>query len=263
MKKLAVFLLVGFFAIPGVRAQREEIVRLQSDVLQLQNQIRELQKRMDERNGMIVSLLEQLNDQAAQNSRQFEDVGSVVRSESQEVRQAVDALGQELRQFGIRLEDVTNRLASLQKRVEENQMRVQTLRSAPGELGMEVEPDQAYAASYNDYLMGNYELAIAGFQDFLSNYPDSEYADNAAYYLGDSYLKQGRYDQAVQAFDQVINLYPREDKTPVAYYKKAQALENMQRMDEAIQSLKALTTLFPDSLEAGLARDELARIGVE
>ena len=32
---------------------------------------------------------------------------------------------------------------------------------------------------YNDYLMGNYALAVDGFQDFLANYPESEYADNS------------------------------------------------------------------------------------
>ena len=44
---------------------KEEIIRLQSDVLQLQNQIRMLQKSIDDNGSVFRSLLEQLNDQVA------------------------------------------------------------------------------------------------------------------------------------------------------------------------------------------------------
>jgi tol-pal system protein YbgF len=141
-------------------------------------------------------------------------------------------------------------------------MQIQTLRTVPSEPGTEIDPDRVYSASYNDYLMGNYALAVDGFRDYLANYPESEYADNAAYYLGDCYLQQGRQELAIQAFDQLINLYPKGDKTPVAYYKKALAQQDMQRMEDAIATLKALSKLFPDTREAKLAEEELAKFGL-
>ncbi len=245
---------------------KEEIIRLQSDVLQLQNQIRMLQKTVDEKEGMIISLLEQVNDQVAKGSLAFDDMLAAVNSakaQTSSLEQSIGAVVDQLELLSSKLDETNSRVASLHRKLEDNQMQVQSLRTLPQDVTAEVEPDRVYSATYNDYLMGNYSLAVSGFQDFLANFPDSEYADNAAYYLGDSYLKQGRHELALQAFDQVINLYPKGDKTPVAYYKKALALEEMQRLDQAIDTLKKLVRLHSKSPEAELAKQQLAKLGVE
>jgi len=244
---------------------KEEIIRLQSDILQLQEQIRVLQKSLDEKNGMVISLLEQLNDQSAAGKASVEGIRPAVeanRTAIEAVGQSVTGLHDEFQVLSAKLDETNNRVAALYRKMEENQVQVQTLRTVPAPAEGSVDPDRVYSATYNDYLMGNYALAVDGFQDFLANYPDSEFADNAAYYLGDSYLQQGRMELAVQAFDQVINLYPKGDKTPVAYFKKASVLVELQRMDEAIETLKRLKKLFPKSQEAALADGELAKLGV-
>lgn len=267
MKKIAILSLAAFLAFSTViiAGTKEEIVRLQSDVLQLQNQIRLLEKNLTEKNGMIVSLLEQLNDQVAENKVQYDQLVSglsATRASSATVEEMLTQFREEIQLLSTKLDETNGRVASLHRKFEDNQMQVQSLRTPTASMGQEIEPDRAYSASYNDYLMGNYALAVNGFQDFLANFPDSEYADNAAYYLGDCYSKQGNHELAIQAFEQVINLYPDADKTPTAYYKKAIALEEMQRLEQAIDTLKKLVALFPNAPEARLAQDELEKLGV-
>jgi tol-pal system protein YbgF len=244
---------------------KEEIVRLQSDVLQLQELIRTLQKAIDDKNGVMLSLLEQLNDQVAKGNLDNDEMKTAVnaaRTQTLTLESVVQELRDDMQLLSTKFDDTNNRIASLQRRLEENQMQIQTLRTVPTEPGAELDPDRVYSASYNDYLMGNYALAIDGFRDYLASYPESEYADNAAYYLGDCYLQQGRQELAIQAFDQLINLYPKGDKTPVAYFKKAVAQQEMQRMEDAIATLKALSKLYPDTREAKLAEEELAKFGL-
>ena len=66
-RNISIFLLSIFFAaLPSVLAgTKEELVRLQSDVLALQNQIREFDKNYNERLEGLKSLVVQLNDQVA------------------------------------------------------------------------------------------------------------------------------------------------------------------------------------------------------
>lgn len=52
------------------------------------------------------------------------------------------------------------------------------------------------------YIAGNYQLAANDFKQFLVRYPDSEYADDAALYLGDSYLRAGDYPSAIKALEE-------------------------------------------------------------
>jgi tol-pal system protein YbgF len=267
--KRALFLTVFLFLIfsaTSMGGTKEELVRLQSDVLQVQELIRTLQKAVDEKNGMMVSLLEQLNDQVAEGNLGNEEMKSAVnsaRAQTLALESTVNQLRDDMQLLSTKLDDTNNRIASLQRKLEDKQMQIQTLRTVPKEQGVAIDPDRVYSASYNDYLMGNYNLAIDGFRDYLATYPESEYADNAAYYLGDCYVQQGRQELAIQAFEQLINLYPKGDKTPVAYYQKALAEQELQRMSDAIQTLKALSRLFPDTREAKLAEEELAKFTVE
>ncbi|UCF36815.1 MAG: tol-pal system protein YbgF [Acidobacteriota bacterium] len=268
MRQLFTLLTLCFtvLILPLSAGTKEEIIRLQSDILQLQDQIRVLQKNVDEKNGMIISLLEQLNDQAAEGNVGFQELvtaTNAAKAQSSSLDRTVQSVQEELRVLSAKLDETNTRVAAVHRKLEENQVQIQSLRTVEQSVGDDIEPDRIYSATFNDYLMGNYALAVNGFQDFLANFPDSEYGDNAAYYLGDCYFKQGRLDLAIQAFEQVINLYPKGDKTAVAYYKKAQALQELQRLEQAIETLKALKQLFPNAPEAQLANDDLIKLGVE
>jgi tol-pal system protein YbgF len=240
----------------------EELVRLQNDVLQLQNQIRLLQKSTDDNGAILKSLLEQLNDQVAAAEVRMVALTEALKTQKEDQGDFVAQIQRAIQSLSIKWDDTNNRIAALHQGLQENQMQVQSLRQVPTN-DSSIKPDQVYSSVYNDYLMGNYELAIAGFQDFLTNFPDSEYSDNASYYLGVCYHEKGRYEQAIQAFDQAINLYPRADKTPPAYFKKGSAQERLYLSAEAIETWRKLATIFPESQEAILAVQELDRLGVD
>lgn len=262
-RALTFFMAVAFLAsAPMLAGTKEEIIRLQRDVLQLQEQIMELQKSMDERNGKIISLLEQLNDQAALNNVALKDLTQGLRSQNADFTLLVKEITGQFEALAVKLDDTNSRVAGLHQKIDERNLQMQQLRNPVSGEGP-IEPDQVFFAARTDYQMGNYELAAAGFQDFLTTYPEHELADNAAYYLADSYLKQNRFELAVQTFDQVIQLYPDGDKVPVAYFKKAQALEQMQQMTEAIETYQQLSKLFPESQEARLAEAELQKLGLD
>jgi tol-pal system protein YbgF len=242
---------------------KEEIIRLQSDILQLQNQVLELQKGLDRSNGTTQTLLEQLNDQFATTNRTIQELVNVMKSQNEENERLVSDLRMDVQSLNVKLDESNNRLTALYEKVEEQitQAESRTLPTFSDPGGP--KPDQVYSLAFNDYLAGNYELAINAFRDFLINYPESEYADNAAYYLGLCYQQQGRPDQAIQAFDEVINLWPNADMTPVAYFKKGSTELELQRNEAAISTFRKLIQLFPDSQEASVARQELTTLGID
>ena len=252
---------LGLFAF-SMGGTKEEIVRLQSDVLQLSNQIRLLQKSTDETGSVFKSLLEQLNDQVARMNLATDELHRTMQEQKSDVFNLVTSIRSEVQNLSVKLDDTNNRLTALQKKQEEQQVRMQSLRTAPATAEGTIQPDQAYAAAYNDFLIGNYDLAVAGFQDLLESHPDSEYSDNALFYSGICSQQQQRYEQAIDSFEQVINLYPKGDKTAAAYFKKAQVYQHLQKNTEAIDTLRQLIEIFPDSQESVQAQQELERMGV-
>lgn len=250
---------------------KEELIRLQSDVMQLTTQLQQLQKNMTENDAVLKTLLEQLNDRVAglkvaidgltQNFGQT--LTQMVQNNRADSKLLTEQISQAVQGISLKLDDTNGRLAVLSQKLEEsNKAQTQKLSTLTG-AGPSVPPDQLYNAAYNDYLLGNYDLAIQAFRDYLERFKDSEMSDDAMYYIGVSYFDQKKYDQALQAFDQLSELYPKGNKVPTGQFKKGMVLLAMQKATEAVAQLQSVYANFPDTPEANLADQELRRMGVE
>ena len=124
-------------------------------------------------------------------------------------------------------------------------------------------PTALYQAALRDYQRGNYDLAIAGFRDFVAKFPKSDLTDNAAYWLGESLYSQKKYRDAILQFDSVVTDYPTSDKVPSALLKKGYAYIALGEKAQGIVQLQYVVHEHPKSPEAAKARDELKRLGVE
>jgi tol-pal system protein YbgF len=124
-------------------------------------------------------------------------------------------------------------------------------------------PSMTYQNAYRDYQKGNYDLAIAGFREFIGRYKDSDLADNAAYWIGESLYSQKKYRESIVQFDSVVNDYPKSEKVPSALLKKGYAYISLGEKAQGIVQLQYVVHEHPKSAEAAKARDELKRLGVE
>ena len=122
---------------------------------------------------------------------------------------------------------------------------------------------QTYQAAYRDYQRGNFDLAIDGFRDFLSSSANSDLADNAAYWIGESLFSQKKYREAIGQFDAVVNKYPKSDKVPGALLKKGYAYINVGEKAQGVVQLQYVLHEHPKSQEASLARQKLKQLGIE
>jgi tol-pal system protein YbgF len=124
-------------------------------------------------------------------------------------------------------------------------------------------PTTLYQASYRDYQRGNYDLAIAGFRDFVEKFPQSDYTDNAAYWIGESLYSQKKYRDAIAQFDSVVTGFPKSDKVPSALLKKGYAYIALNEKAQGIVQLQYVVHEHPKSPEAVTAREQLKKLGVE
>lgn len=124
-------------------------------------------------------------------------------------------------------------------------------------------PVEVYNTATRDYSKGNFDLAIAGFRDFMQKNPNSDLSDNAAYWVGESLYLQKKYSEAIEAFDVVVNRYAKSDKVPGALLKKAYAYLALGDKARAIVQLQYVVHEHSKSEEAALARQKLKQLGVD
>lgn len=123
-----------------------------------------------------------------------------------------------------------------------------------------MSPQEAYSVAYNDYLKGNYDLAVESFKLYRQQFPDSPLADNALYWIGECRYSQRKYEEAIDAFDELILTYPQGDKAAAAHLKKGLSFVELGRKPEALAALKILVAKYPLEEEARIAQDKIREL---
>ncbi len=117
-----------------------------------------------------------------------------------------------------------------------------------------------YDASFDLVKARDFEKAAQAFTAFLRRYPDSQYAGNAQYWLGEVYLVQSDLESAGRAFAQVISRYPDHRKESDAMYKLGDVERRLGRDDKARELFQQVISKYPDSSAAQLAGRELSSL---
>ena len=108
-----------------------------------------------------------------------------------------------------------------------------------------------------------YADAAEQFQDFLGKYPNSEYADNAQYWLGESYYVTRNYDIALEAFQGLMNTYPDSPKVADGLLKIGYTHYELKQWDQARAALTQVQEQYPDTTLARLAGSRLRSLKLE
>ena len=71
-----------------------------------------------------------------------------------------------------------------------------------------MSPQKLWDGANSDYMSGQWDLAVQGFEMYIKSFPKSDMADNAQVNIGNAYLNDGKPDKAVEAYDKAIRMYP-------------------------------------------------------
>ena len=123
------------------------------------------------------------------------------------------------------------------------------------------DPEALYNTAYLDFSKGNFDLAIAGFEEYQQRFAESPLADNALYWIGECRFSKGDFSLAIEAFDRLLERYARSDKAPSADLKKALAFQEQNLIGQAIVQLRYVISQYPSTDESRIARDKLSALG--
>ena len=110
---------------------------------------------------------------------------------------------------------------------------------------------------------GRYAEAAQAFNQFLVNYPGSSYADNASYWLGETYYVTRDFDRALATFKGLTTNYPDSPKVSDSRLKMGYIYYEKKDWANARQELETVASQYPGSTAARLADDRLRRMQKE
>jgi tol-pal system protein YbgF len=207
-------------------------------------------------NGSLVELTMQVDDLQRQNA--------VLQGRTESLEHSAESTASRQRDLYI---DVDDRIQSLERSLQSQPAAVNVLDGGallPGQLPVPGGSDRDnYQAAFELLKEQRYEPAALAFQQFLISYPDSQLADNAQYWLAESYYVTDQFENALKEFQVVINKHPRSRKVPDALLKIGYSNYELERYDAARTSLGMVQSEYPDTTAARLAEQRLKRMDDE
>lgn len=128
---------------------------------------------------------------------------------------------------------------------------------SPVKEGKESGPPAEYLKAFGLYSANNFSAAIESFESFLSTNPQSDYAANAVYWIGECHYTLSDLPKAKAAFSKVAELYPKSTKVPDALLKLGYTLSAMKEKEKAVEVFEKIITSYPSSHAAIKARERL------
>lgn len=255
---LALALLLGLaapsFALFGDEEARKAIVDLRDEVAKLEKdhsaRIDELSQRIDH----IETLVQAIQRGQLEAGGQF------------------DQLHQDLAKLRGMLEQVTNDLATLQKRnkdlYSDLDARIRKLEPTSVTVeGRSVQVDRDEQAAYDSamtlFKANDFRTAAGALSAFLARYPQSAYAPPAQYWLGSSYYAIKDYRAAIAAQQALIDRFPDSPRAPDALLNIAASQIELNDKKSARATLNKVVSDFPDSDASKLAKERLASLGTK
>ena len=120
--------------------------------------------------------------------------------------------------------------------------------------------NNAYLFAKQIFDSGDFAKARALFNDFLNKYPKSNKADNAQFWISESFYSEKWFEKAILEYQKVIEKYPKGNKTKSAILKQGFSFFNIGDNANARIVLNDLIKKYPKSKEAGIARKKLKKL---
>lgn len=236
---------------------RADFDRMRSSLADTRASLQEMQRDVSDLRGKVEELRHALERQIGQSNRDGEQ-----RVKGLEGRLA--RMEEELKQQAKLLRAQEEELKTLsQARAAGKAVPEANLPEAAGgsAVAKEAREPEAVRKEYEEALRlldrKDYRLAISRLREFLKRYPNSEFADNAQYWIGECYYALKEYDQAILEFDAVRRKYPKGDKVPAALLKQGFAFAELGDRIDARLLLQELIERYPSSPEAAKAKEKL------
>jgi len=283
-KKISFLAVVVFLAFSGGCATQNEMFTLEDRLAYLEQsnesadrQLKEFSSRLNAYDEKMASDDQNLRGRAAAMRVDIDTLREEIQGLNGRIEETLYALRQKVvaiedadreRQKQItRLEEIITENSALVQRIEnylnfEKQTSGKVKEDVPPteaepESGMGLPEDQLYLSSKQMFDKGEFEASRIGFAELIKRFPRSGHADNAQFWIGETYYREKWYEKAILEYQKVIEKYPKGNKVQASLLKQGFAFFNLGDSANASLILKELIRKFPKSNEAAIARKKL------
>ena len=290
MKKTYLFFIFIIIAILSGCVEPSQFVALETKVAVMERDNNLHLSRQNEKLNASADLSSRNQSKIAVLEKRLSSGNTMSQEEYAELKYTIKTLKEGLQRLEGQIEEIKHgfaggqnngatmeeKLERLDQAISKNYEKVITLEkymgfepSAAGEKEKIIQPQQGsekspvqelYDAAKKLFDDGDNENARIQFENFINKYPDSDNADNARFWIADSYYVEKWFEKAILGYQKVLEDYPDSNKLPAARLKQGYAFAELGEKANARLILKELIKKHPKTNEAGYAREKLKKL---
>jgi tol-pal system protein YbgF len=226
-------------------------------ITQLKNQSEARQKSIEERLSAIDARLSQMDSTGQNRAVDLAQMIDSLKQDLAKLRGQIEVLANQTETLERRQKDLYVDLDNRLRRLEQTQTQLQD-KLSQGERSAAAEK-QAYETALNQFKLGNYQLSITSFQNFMTNFSSSELLPSAQYWIGNAYYAMRDYKSAIAAQQKVVRLWPENAKAPDALLQIASSQAEIGQTNAARETLRTLVKKYPSSSASEQAKQRLSQ----
>jgi len=214
----------------------------------LAEQLASVERKLDSRNRAQVNIQRQLDDMQTQ----VNELRGVTELHTHQLSQVLERQRELYQELDRRVSEALRPAAQVPTAIVANTAK------ASQNYSNDLTENEAYDKALNLVLKDKrYEEAIPAFRHFNQTYPQSSYAPNAHYWLGQLLFNKGEIEAAEQEFSIVVDKFKETSKRPDALLKLAMVAQQQNNTIKAVSLYRQLLNEYPESTSAQLAKPRL------
>ncbi|MBN2254993.1 MAG: tol-pal system protein YbgF [Deltaproteobacteria bacterium] len=233
-------------------SMKKEVAHLQETSNQIETRSKSLSKNQADAGADVITLRDEVRN---------------LRGELETIRNALSVLessikGEEAAGIRGKLDDLSFRIQYVENFIgigKKSEQEKEPAKAAEGRKDASgIDKEKAYADAYDSFKAGNYAEAREKFRTFIKTFPDTEYSDNAQFWIGECFYVDKEYEKAILEYESVIKKYPKGNKVPNAILKQALAFVKLGDNESAKLLFQRVIREYPNTSPARIARKRLS-----
>ncbi len=175
-------------------------------------------------------------------------------------------------QYTNKIDEYSRLIAELDEKKKElidsqRRIQLQALRSQRTKPKKNTEADDVQAQAKYQYdkafkllKQSRYDQAIKVFRIFLQTYTNSQYLDNAQYWIAEALYVKHLYEDAIREYNNLLSNYPESEKVSHSLLKIGYSYQALNKISEAKLWYNDLRQRFPNTTASRLANHRLRNI---
>lgn len=231
--------------------------KMREDIDQLKSEQTELTENLRAKEAELTGMIGSARADVDQLNTVITEATSLLQRNSADFGAEMEQTRQELQMLRGQIEEVAFKLQKLEQDLQLFKEDVDLRFADGGGADLPDDPDELFKASSDAYQAGDYRVARRGFAKFLQKSPKDRRADEAVFWVGESFFKEKQYISSIYEYQKILKEHTKSDRMDDATFRIGESFARLGKCNEAKVFFETVVKDFKGSKFRSAAQKQL------